>query len=403
MTNSKNNIIRKNILGTSVFKKEETLLLDYIPPHLPCRDEELARLSRNYKPIIMDKGSFNVNVAMTGPAGVGKTSLARLFGNGLVEAAKNYKEILCFYFNCYSFRTKSSILREITGKHFGISSRGLSDNELLTQIFNRLKNKNKHILLILDEAFILGADSILSLIHSYESYGFGYSPISMIIISRPEEYKSLLSSQLKGKITDLIELETYTEEMFREIIDYRVDLAFKPSVISEDIKELIIDIVSETKNARHMIEILYQSGKRADRKEDEDEITADMVRASKKDVYPELRNEMFTNLRTQELITALALAKRLKHRGIVSTNIKESYEYYKVSCEEFGVEKHSINTYRVYINSLTKYGIINKVTKHIGRGRRGRRSRLTLFDIPAKILEERVYEILENRKKENNL
>jgi orc1/cdc6 family replication initiation protein len=400
MTDNNNNddIIRDNIWGSSVFKKEETLLLDYVPPKLPCRDEDLARLSRDYKPIIMDKGSYNINVAITGSAGVGKTSLARLFGKGLVDAVKGYKEILLFYFNCYTFRTKSSILREITGKHFGISSRGLSDNELLTQIFNRLKNDNKHILLILDEAFIIGGESILSLIHSYESYGFGHSPISMIVVSRPEEYKSLLNPFLKGKITDVIKLETYTDEMFREILNFRIDLAFKPGVISEDIKELIIDIVSETKNARHMIEMLYQSGKRADM-EKEDEITADMVREAKKNVYPELRNEIFSELRTQELITALALAKRLKHRGIVSTSIKESYDYYQISCEEFNIEKHSINTFRVYIDSLVKYGIVNKVTKQIGRGKRGRRSRITLFDIPAKVLEERIYELLEERQK----
>jgi len=396
-------IIKQNIFSPTVFKDESTLLLDYVPPKLPCREGDLARLSRNFKPIFTGDKFYNITIAITGPAGVGKTSLAKLFGKGLEEASKNYKEIMCLYFNCYSFRTKSSILREITTRKFGISSRGLSDNELLTQIYKRLKNEDKRLLIILDEAFLLGGDAILSLIHSYESYGFGYSPISMIIISRPEEYNSILHIKLKGKINDLIKLEPYSKEMFKEIIDYRTELAFKPGVISEEIKELIIEIVSETNNARHLIEILHKSGKLADIK-GQSEITAEMVRQAKNEVYPELRPEMLRELKIQELITAHAIAKRLKHKGIVSTNIKEAYGYYKVACEEFNEEIHSLNTFRVYIDSLVKYGIINKITKQIGRGQRGRRSRITLFDVPAKVLEERTYElILElKKKKESN-
>jgi len=391
-----NSDIEKFLSGKSVFKNEQTLDLKYVPPKLPRRRDELARLARDYKPLVSKSGSFSINVAVTGPAGVGKTATTKYFCERFVKAAENRDvNILTTYYNCYTFRTKSAILRNLLSKYFAITSRGYSDYELLGMLTLRLKKENKHLLMILDEANILGAEDILSIIHAPEIHGFGEARISTIVISRPTEFQTLLNVPLSGHINDKIQMNGYNYDALKEILDYRTELAFRPGVVSEEILDMVVEIASKTQNARHGIEILYHAGKLADR-EETDEITEEMIRTAKGFVYPELRPDVLNDLKLHELLTALAIAKRLKHTGITATNVNEAYEYYCIACDEYSVTPNAKPTFRRHLDVLTETGIIGKSVLPLHRGKRGRRGRITLFDIPATILEERARTLLEH-------
>ncbi|NVM52131.1 MAG: AAA family ATPase [Candidatus Helarchaeota archaeon] len=400
--NEDENDIEKFLTGKSVFKNEQTLDLSYVPPKLPRRREELARLSRDFKPLVSKNGSYSINVAMIGPAGVGKTATTKYFCERFVKAAqKRSAEIIYTYYNCYTFRTKSAILRNLLSKYFTITSRGYSDYELLGMLTLRLKKEHKHLLIVLDEANIIGAEDILSIIHAPEIHGFGEARISTIIISRPTEFQSLLNAPLSGHINDKIQLNGYNQDELKEILDYRADLAFHPAAISEDIVDMVVDIASKTLNARHGIEIMYHAGKIADR-EDTDSISEEMIRTAKGYVYPELRPDILNDLRVHELLTALAIAKRLKHAGITATTVNESYDYYCVACDEYAVHANAKPTFRRHLDTLTNMGIIGKSILPLHRGRRGRRGRITLYDIPATILEERTRLLIEMQLKSSD-
>lgn len=389
------NDIEKFLSGKTVFKNEQTLDLKYVPPKLPKRQDELRRLSRDFKPLVSKVGSYSVNVAVIGPAGVGKTATTKYFCERFVKAAENRDvKIINTYYNCYTFRTKSAILRNLLSKHFTITSRGYSDYELLGMLTLRLKKENKHLLIVLDEANILGAEDILSIIHAPEIHGFGEARISTIIISRPTEFQALLNVPLAGHINDKIQFNGYTAEELKDILDYRANLAFNSAAISEDIVDMVVDIAAKTQNARHGIEILYHAGKLADR-QDNELITEEMIRIAKNFVYPELRPDILNDLKLHELLTALAIAKRLKHSGITATTVNESYEYYCIACDEYNIPTSAKPSFRRHIDTLTNMGIIGKSVLPLLRGRRGRRGRITLYDIPAVILEERTRLLIE--------
>ncbi len=393
-------IVEKHLTGDSVFKEESTLFREYVPDKLPRREKEIARLTRDFKPLTSKKGAFSVNVAIIGNAGIGKTSIAKYFMERFPKSAEKVgKKVYCVYYNCYTYRTKSSILRHLLNKYFNVfSTRGFSDNELLSDLMKSLNKQDSHLILILDEANVLGGEDILSFIYIPEAFEFGQSRISTILISRLTEFNSLLNVQLSERIHDKIQLSGYNEDDLREILGYRAELAFKNNVVSTDVFDQVVSIAANTQNARHGIEIFYHAGKIADQ-EELSYITPEMVRKAKAYVYPELRSSVLEELKEQELFVSIAIARHLKKDNIAHTSIDEVYEFYKIVCEENGETPQAKVTFRRHIDVLAKTGIIYKVVEPVGGGKRGRRSIITLQDIPAEVLEEKCTNILEKNEK----
>ena len=269
---------------------------------------------------------------------------------------------------------------------FMIQSRGFSDEEVLEMLFRRLQKENQHLILVLDEANTLDSEDILSIIHANEALGIS---LSTVVISRPTEWKMLLDAPLSGHIHDQINLRSYNIDQLMDILSYRARIAFNPQAYTTDIIELVAEISSHTRNARHGLEILYRSGKAADN-QSKSILDPEDIRRSKNEVYPELRPDIFYDLKENELITALSIARDLMDTGSTATTINRSYEHYEMACEEFGVKKRKLITYRGFVEILVNVGIVGKTTTLASKGKRGRRSKITLFDIPASVLAERV-------------
>ncbi|NVM02572.1 MAG: AAA family ATPase [Candidatus Helarchaeota archaeon] len=390
-----NNIVERNLRGRTVFKNESSLLRGFLPDRLPRREREIARLARNFKPLISKDGAFSVNVAIIGNAGVGKTSIAQYFSKKFPEAAsKKDRTIKSVYYNCYNYRTKSAILRHLLTKHFNLfSAQGYSDTELLSDLMTNLKKEDSHLILILDEANVLGSEAILEFIYLPESFEFGKSRISIILISRKTEFNALLQVHLSERLSEKIELKGYNEEEMSEILTYRAELAFHSDVLTPEVLDQVISIATQTQNARHGIEILYNAGKIADN-EQSPHITPDMVRKAKAYVYPELRPSLLEDLKLDELFTAIAVARNLKHEKVVSTSIDWTYDYYKIVCEEYEKKPKAKVTFRRSVDVLADSGIINKVVESIPEVKRGRRAVITIQEIPAQVLEEKCTDLL---------
>ncbi len=392
------NIFQRKENIKSVFRNRFTLLPEYVPEQLPCRDDEIEQLVENLAILLDPMQLVSVNIAITGPPGIGKTTLAKKTITDLESAAiANGVNLKTFYVNCHSFRTKTSILRRLASDKFSIHGRGFSDEELMEMLAARLQREDLRLVLAIDEASMLSGKDILAFIHLNELFPIGTGRLSVIIICRRSEWRLLLSATLSGRIQDQLNLEGYTRDELKEILNYRRKLAFYSDVISEDVMNLIIDISARTRNARHGIEIMLRAGMKANAQR-KDKITADLIRDAKTEVYPELRMDVFEDLRMNELLTALSIGRILSQRGVVSTTINEAYNRYKLICEEFDSKIQSLSTFRLSIQTLEKLGIVSYTVSSLDTGSRGRRSKISLFDIPAIILVERVETVLSNNK-----
>ena len=224
---------------------------------------------------------------------------------------------------------------------------------------------------------MLKGDEILTFMHLGEF--FGRSRVSVILISRPVEWTTKLDSVLSGHIHDQLEIPGYSKPELIDILDYRARLALKGPAINDELIHMVAEIASQTRNARHGIEILLRAGKQADY-EQASEISAEHIREAKAAIYPELRVDMLGELETHELLTLAAITRRLRHSGISATTIKEIQQNYLIVCEEYSEKPRSSMSLRKYVDRLEKLGIIGKVTGPI-RGSKGRRSRITLYII----------------------
>ena len=150
-------IIQDALFSSSVFKEggERTLNQAYIPEDLKFREDDIRRITHNFRPLFLgERGGvegFSTNIALTGSAGVGKTVTARYTVERLQTMAERYHiKLYTDYKNCWTTRTKTSILRSFLRDHLSVASRGFSDEESTDILIRRLNSEQAYLILILD-------------------------------------------------------------------------------------------------------------------------------------------------------------------------------------------------------------------------------------------------------------
>jgi len=389
---------RRELSKKSVFRDSSSLNLSYVPRKLYCREDVIKELIHNFKGIIAGKGKFSGNCLLIGKGGVGKTVSAKFFGLNFRETALE-KDVNLFieHFDCVNFRTKSKIIRTLLGKYCQGSGRGFSDDEAMKQIITKVKNDNGYILLILDEVHLIPKNDIWALLDIAETFGHHNVRMSLLLISRKNDWIRIESERLLSRINKKIKLKPYNFDEAKQILTYRADLALKDGIINEDNLELIGKIVEDSKNMRHGIEILRLSGQYID-KEGMDEITAEIIRTAATEVaYPDFRSDIIDRLKNQELLSLYAVVRALLNSKNSFTTIDEAYEDYAAICETYEIEPHVKMSFRKYIRQLNTLKILQADSIRIDEDSRGRHLKITLLDVPAERLNEYLNQILENK------
>jgi cell division control protein 6 len=388
-------ILEEELRGPSVFRDPSVLLPDYIPPSLVHRDEEQRWLARVYRSLINSGASQNVLVV--GEIGVGKTVLALVFGNSLRSLARERNLNLDFvHVNCRLDKTIHAVYSRLVQKYNPRwPYHGLPPEKLLDMVLTYLETHNMYLLLALDEldyfVQLNGPDILYELTRITEERGVK-NRVSILGIARDLKFIDKLDRVTRSTfIHNTLKLSGYTAEQLVDIINQRLDLAFRPGAVGRDVVEMVAEIASRQGSARFALELLWRAGHIADSKGSR-EVLPEHVREAKADVYPEVRRDAIEGLGLHERLLLLAIARKLRVSGaayVVTGDVRESYE---TVCEEHGERPRAPSKMWEHLRRLSSLGMID--LRPSGKGHRGRSSRVSIPDVPVALLEKELERVL---------
>jgi cell division control protein 6 len=383
-------------IGKSVFKDQRTLSFDYVPQKLIHREGQMKKLIMLFRPVL--DSNFSQNAVLIGSVGTGKTATSKRFCMDLKEyGEKHQKAIDWTIVNCRQRNSESSVILQVVN-HFqpNFPDRGFSITEMLRILRKDLEKRKVHLVIVLDEADVLlkkaGPDLVYKLTRFGEEKVEGREYISLILISQKNVFDLLdAASASTFKRTNVVEFGKYTYDELKDIVAQRAELAFHDSAMEEDAVDLVAEVSSEWGDARFAIEILEKAGMLAD-EEGAGGVSVEHVRGAKAEAYSSITESKLSDLDRHQRLTLLAIARTVRGKAFITT--REAESAYKVACEEYEEKPRAHTAFWGLMKDLDTLGIVS--AKKSGPGISGKTTVIKLLDIPAKVLEQKVVQILDD-------
>jgi cell division control protein 6 len=388
-------IIEDELFTSSVIKNHEFLDFDYVPEDLPHRNDQLRLLAQLFKPVLT---GIAQNVVIKGPVGTGKTVLTKKFCQKIVKIARKQGNIIEYvHINCRKRSTDTMMLYGVI-THFDprFPDRGFSVQEMLDVLRRQLQRREAHLILVLDEADALlkksGSNIIYNLTRFSDDTSQTHNPISLIMISQKDVLAELDTAALSTfKRSNTINLDKYGRNELLDIITQRVDLAFHKGTVLHESTELIADIAGEWGDARFAIELLWKAGLYTDHSH-EQLVIPENVRAAKAETYSVVTETKLKNLPKHQLLTLLSISKRLQKTQAAYVTTGEIEKTYAITCEEYNETPRGHTMFWKYLKEIEHAGFIQ--IKLSGKGQLGTTQLVSLPDIPAKVLNEKLQSLI---------
>jgi len=374
-----------------IFKDQSKLSFDYVPEKLVHREAQFSKLWMLFRPVL--EQGISQSAFLIGPVGTGKTATSKRFCLDLVEEAQSKEKAMDFVIvNCRQRNSESSVLLRLVthfDEHF--PDRGFSSAEMLRSLRKHIEKRKIHLVIVLDEADVLlrkgAGDLIYHLSRFDEEKVGGRASLSLILISQKYVLDMLdPASSSTFKRANAIMFDKYSAEELADIVSDRATLALFPNAIGRESVSLIGDIASEFGDARFAIELLDKAGMLAE-EEGQKSICAEHVRAAKALTYSVVTESKIDELDKQRKLVLLSIARVIRDQAYVTTG--EVEKAYKVVAEEFGERPRAHTQFWAYIQDIANEGLVE--TKVVGDSLGGGRTTyISLPDIPAKVLRERL-------------
>ena len=385
---------------SSVFKDESKLDINYIPQHLLHRKLQLNLLNQFFRFAVENPGKMTQRALIMGHIGAGKTVLSQHFGLNITREAKQRNINLNYiHINCRECKGSLFMILQRTIMKFipNFPRRGYSAEELLQALMQILDEKDAYLILTLDELESLvqneGSDPLYNLSRIQEDRINVPKRLSLICILRqPEHLENLDPSTRSTLQRNIVQLREYSESQLEDILNERVNLAFRDGTVPHQTMNLIAELgKSESGNARYAIELLWRAGKYADASEMR-EVLPECVRNAVVSVYPVVRRDIIPEFGFHEKLFLLGVARYFKQTDSAYISMGDAEEAYALACEEYGEKQRGHTQIWKYVKVLSESAIIDTMVS--GVGQRGKTTLISLPRVPASDLEQEISKLL---------
>jgi cell division control protein 6 len=375
-------------LVSHIFRNRSKLSPRYIPDRLPHREKQLESLLSIYSPSLENVGgAFLQPVQLIGGVGAGKTCTAMRFGSVVEkEASKRRVSLKHVYVNGkVDGANRYTLYRRILDEACpSISSRGLSPEDMLVQMVKQLRRESRYVIITFDEVDYFCKRSKEHVVYDLTrlnevSPGEPCNVLGVLFIARDPSYRNLLDpAETSTMGLCVIRFHQYNAEQIRDILAERVELAFKPGAVSDEVLDFVSDITAKPPvngDARFALDLLQYAGNLAENMGFE-RILPDHVRRVYGEMHPAVSGEDISSLTRTGKLVLLGLARALKASETPYVSLREVRDYYNVVCEEYEVKPSAdfeenlqslIDMGIVEMKSLTRIGILNVTAEDLDR------------------------------------
>jgi cell division control protein 6 len=372
--------------GPKIFTDREVLRPDYVPDHLPHREDQIQQIAKILAPVLDEaRGS---NIFIYGKTGTGKTAVVKYVLNRLIRRSNEIGALVeNSYVNCRLVGTVYRVLLRL-GESIDLKLpfTGLATSEVFDRFEDALDIKGVLLLVVLDEIDALikvyGDNLIYELTRVNETLTKG--KVSLICISNDLLFKDLLDPRVLSSLgEEEVVFRPYTAPELKDILLERAKISFNDDVLMAGALNLCSALAAaEHGDARRALDLLRVAGELTER-DGVAKVTEEHVRRAQKKIEEDRVVLVLKTLpiHSKLVLSSIYIMSRAKVKNAITGDV---YEVYVELCNQLGLESLTQRRISGLINELDITGILNARVVSLGRYGRTKNIRLAISNVVIK-------------------